>query len=210
MRKIKPFGCIVLVIALVMVFSGVASAYTPTSEDLEFIEWMEDIGETSMIYQELILSALEDYDYDDLESLSGDEYDHYKYALIEIDQYDVSPEMQPTKNEFKLALQDFKHAAHYRERGAKYLDSDDIDKSIIFSESGFEHLTKCSGMVIELTEHITPKDSDGDGVPDEHDYAPNDPNVQTKEDVKTPGFGVIFAIGSLLAVAYLVRRRKNE
>ena len=100
MRKIRTFGCIVLVIALVVVFSGVASAYTPTSEDLEFIEWMEDIGETSMIYQELILSALEDYGYDDLESLSGDEYDHYKYALIEIDQYDVSPEMQPAKNEF--------------------------------------------------------------------------------------------------------------
>ncbi|MCK4731984.1 MAG: DUF3821 domain-containing protein, partial [Methanophagales archaeon] len=57
------------------------------------------------------------------------------------------------------------------------------------------------------------KDSDGDGVPDEYEYAPNDPNVQTKEDVMpeetptptptptVPGFRVVFAIGSLLAVA---------
>ena len=52
------------------------------------------------------------------------------------------------------------------------------------------------------------KDSDGDGVPDEYDYAPYDPEVQTKSDVKTPGFGAIFAIAGLLAVFYLLRRRK--
>ena len=52
-------------------------------------------------------------------------------------------------------------------------------------------------------------DSDGDGVPDRNDYAPNDPAVQTKGDIKTPGFGVILAIGSLIAVAYLVLRRRK-
>jgi len=51
-------------------------------------------------------------------------------------------------------------------------------------------------------------DSDGDGVPDKYDYAPHDPYVQTESDVKTTGFEVIFAITGLLAVAYLVRRRK--
>lgn len=52
------------------------------------------------------------------------------------------------------------------------------------------------------------KDSDSDGVPDKYDYAPHDPNVQTKSDVKSPGFGAIFAIAGLLAVAYLLRRRE--
>jgi PGF-CTERM protein len=52
------------------------------------------------------------------------------------------------------------------------------------------------------------QDSDGDGVPDEYDYAPYDPEVQTKSDVKTPGFGAIFAIAGLLAVVYLLRRRE--
>jgi PGF-CTERM protein len=50
-------------------------------------------------------------------------------------------------------------------------------------------------------------DSDGDGVADRYDYAPHDPNVQTKDDVKTPGFEAVFAIAGLLAVAYLLRRR---
>jgi hypothetical protein len=45
-------------------------------------------------------------------------------------------------------------------------------------------------------------------VPDGYDYAPKDSHVQTKEDVKTPGFSAIFAIGSVLAVAFGVRRKR--
>jgi len=52
------------------------------------------------------------------------------------------------------------------------------------------------------------KDSDGDGMPDKYDYAPYDPKVQTKDDVKTPGFGAILTIAGLLTVVYLLRRRK--
>ena len=59
-------------------------------------------------------------------------------------------------------------------------------------------------------------DSDGDGVPDRYDYAPYDPNVQTKGDIKPettptpqpPGFEVPFVIVGLLLVAYLIKRRK--
>ncbi|MFC7047360.1 hypothetical protein ACFQH6_19820 [Halobacteriaceae archaeon GCM10025711] len=39
------------------------------------------------------------------------------------------------------------------------------------------------------SEESTPTDTDGDGVPDEHDYAPRDPSVQSKSDIqrtKTP------------------------
>lgn len=50
-------------------------------------------------------------------------------------------------------------------------------------------------------------DSDGDGVPDEYDYAPHDPKVQTKDDVMAPGFEAVVAIAGLMAVAYLLRRR---
>jgi len=45
-------------------------------------------------------------------------------------------------------------------------------------------------------------------VLDKYDYAPNDPTVQTAENIKIPGFGTILAIGSLLVVAYFVIRRR--
>jgi PGF-CTERM protein len=51
-------------------------------------------------------------------------------------------------------------------------------------------------------------DSDGDGVPDKYDYDPYDPNVQTKSDIETPGFEVVFAIAGLLAITFLLRRRR--
>jgi PGF-CTERM protein len=59
-------------------------------------------------------------------------------------------------------------------------------------------------------------DSDDDGVSDRYDYAPYDPNVQTKGDIKPettptpqpPGFEVLFVIVGLLLVAYLITRRK--
>jgi len=56
--------------------------------------------------------------------------------------------------------------------------------------------------------YVSEKDTDSDGVLDQYDYDPYDPNVQTKSDIETPGFGAIFAIAGLLAVAYLLRRRK--
>jgi len=242
--KIKAFCCIALVMASVIVISlatvpEVASAYTPTEEDVEYLEWQLETLDSVIIYSDLMLS--EEYDLDVMELWAGKGYDFCKKALIEIDQFDVSSEMEPSKREFKLYLQDRKQAFYYYERGAKYLDVDDIDTGVSYSESAVEHLTKSTDLLPEITlpsptpeaistPEVTPsptpeetptpvvtptpppqleKDSDGDGVPDEYDYAPSDPNVQTKEDVETPGFGAIFAIGSLLAVAYLVLRRRR-
>ena len=56
--------------------------------------------------------------------------------------------------------------------------------------------------------HVSEKDSDGDGVPDQYDYDPYDPNIQSRTDIKAPAFEAIFAIAGLLAVAYLLRRRR--
>ena len=58
------------------------------------------------------------------------------------------------------------------------------------------------------TQAPTLVDSDGDGVPDEYNYTPKESHVQTKDDVKTLGFSAIFAIGSVLAVAFGLRRKR--
>ncbi|MCK4735051.1 MAG: PGF-CTERM sorting domain-containing protein [Methanophagales archaeon] len=45
-------------------------------------------------------------------------------------------------------------------------------------------------------------------MPDQYDYDSYDPNIQSRSDIKTPAFEAIFAIVGLLAVAYLLRRRR--
>lgn len=62
----------------------------------------------------------------------------------------------------------------------------------------------------------TPIDTDGDGVPDENDYAPKDPEVQEKSDLQStptpgssgPGFGITAVLLGLV-IAALVSLRSN-
>jgi len=76
----------------------------------------------------------------------------------------------------------------------------DIHEAYQWSNTEFDWWT--------VVKHITPLDSDGDGVPDQYDYDPYNPNIQTKSDIETPGFEAVFVIAGLLAVTYLLRRRK--
>jgi hypothetical protein len=43
-----------------------------------------------------------------------------------------------------------------------------------------------AGCTTDSSEAETPQDTDGDGIPDEHDYAPSDPDIQSRSDVLTP------------------------
>ena len=81
---------------------GVASEYS-TFEDYEFARWAVDKSYTYGTYCELKSSAAKSNDFDTLELLWNEEYDFCQNALIEIDQFYVSKEMQPLKNEFQLS-----------------------------------------------------------------------------------------------------------
>lgn len=77
--------------------------------------------------------------------------------------------------------------------------------------------TATDGGTSTTAAQTTVPDSDGDGVPDDEDYAPNDPDVQSKSDltdedeisISTPGFGPLVALSSLLGVAALLRRKTD-
>ena len=124
-----------------------------------------------------------------------------------------------------------KRHAYYSKKAADAFLSGDIDGCMDFlesatsyTESASEHLDTAQEYAERYKEEIenapspTPKkiptpsiiiDSDRDCIPDDYDYAPKDPNVQTKEDVKTPGFGAILAIVCAVVVGYFaIRRRK--
>ena len=69
----------------------------------------------------------------------------------------------------------------------------------------------------ELTPKPTPKetvsiiiDSDSDGLPDEYDYAPYDPNIKSQSDFILIWFGTFVVIAAVIAVAYLWIRRQSK
>lgn len=67
--------------------------------------------------------------------------------------------------------------------------------------------TPASSSISTPTPVPTLIDSDKDGVPDQYDYAPYDPNVQSRRDIKTPAFEAIFGIVGVLIAARLLRRK---
>jgi hypothetical protein len=96
-------------------------------QDSEFIEWTEDAGEAYLRYSKPLSLAITLFDLDSIEFWAGELYRDCTERLVEIDKFDVSPAMQPAKNEFKKYLQDLKQFAYYCEKGAKELDTDDLD-----------------------------------------------------------------------------------
>jgi len=214
MMKIKAFGCVVL-LASVMVLSlatvpEIASAYIATEEDEEFRAWLVNISSGMVLLNDIQVSAIENQDYEQQYYCHDARYQICEKALVEIDQFAISPEMQPLKDEFKMTLIYSQKAAHYGKRWVTYFKDDDFDKYVMYEELSIEYLEAVVDLASKIYTSTSSSeiDSDGDGVPDEYDYAPNDPNVQTKEDVKIPGFGAIFAIVSLLAVVFGLRRRE--
>ena len=237
MYKRTTLGCIALVMALAVVFSigsGVVSAQT--YDDIEYLNWITKKSELMRYYHEIAGDAAEDWDFVAIKKCSILRYDLCLDVLDKIDQFDVSPGyLSKYKDECKAAFQDMKWHAYYSKKAADAFLSGDIyggidflELSISYVESITEHLYKAVEYKEKYLEEIenaprstskkidTPEptasiiiDSDSDGVPDDYDYAPKDPKVQSKEDAETPGFGAIVSIICVFVVGYFVIRRRE-
>lgn len=92
-------------------------------------------------------SAAERFDFEGVEVYSGMLYDDAKKALNEIDQFFVSPTLKPSKDEFKLALQNYKQAGYYGENGARNYDVDDMETSTDYLETAAIHSFRASDVL---------------------------------------------------------------
>ena len=241
MRKIKAFWGIVLVIASMTVFSlipEVTRAYTPTLEDIEFLVWYET-AEKLGTYGSLIAYEMEkgpfSCDWEYLRTLYNLLYNVAETALKEIDEFDVSPELEPIKTEFKLSLIDTKWSAYYgKEAAENYLSYDfegavdNLRKSTEYIESATAHVEKSTALMeaLPLPSPIptasptlttpSPSPSPSPTPTPTPILTPTPPLTGTPTPTPTPspsptppGFEAILAVAGLLAVAYFVLRRRK-
>ena len=75
-----------------------------------------------------------------IEESASQFYANIKIAMEEIEQFEVSREMLPTKKNFKLVLEECKNATYYMEQGAKNSDIGDLRKGNQYLDYAIEHI----------------------------------------------------------------------
>ena len=199
MRKTKLFGyaTIVLLVTSMIVFLLAGAPGVATASDYENPEYLAWGFKTLLKLdedKELISAELEEedwkkWDWERIRELAKLEQNHIETALEEIDQFEVSPEMKPVKDELKLGLIDNKWAAHYLSKAADDYYSgdregweDSMEKVWDYSVTANRHMENSTEILHSLS-GPTPKPV-------------------------TPGFKAILAVIGLLAVAYLLIGRR--
>jgi PGF-CTERM protein len=182
------------------------------SEDYEFAAWAADKSRTWRMYCELKSSADKSNKVKTLELLWIEESYFCQNALSEIDQFAVSGEMQPIKNEFRLFLQYLKLSAFYAENSFNSYDLDAREKSIRYYDLAVEHHNNFSDLhenwyaAKTATPTPTPTLTVTPTVPPPEATPAPEPATPTPEN---PGFEAVFAVAGLLTIAYVVPRRRG-
>ena len=118
-----------------------------TYQDSEYADWVIDTSYSIALDLGLMTSAAERLEFEGVERYSGMLYDDAKKALDEIDQFDVSSAVKPSKDEFKLALQYFKQAGSYGEKGARNYDTVDMETCADYMGRAARHSERAADLL---------------------------------------------------------------
>lgn len=118
-----------------------------TSVDYEFMEWATQTVNNFNEYLEEGEKAGKRFKYDEAEEYSQKLYDDAVKALTEIDQYETSEALQPAKDEFKLALEDYKQVGQLGVQLIQTLDMGLMDTVTSYRESAEGHVDNYNNLL---------------------------------------------------------------
>ena len=226
-RRTRHTMFAILIIGLIV---SPTIAWTPTEEDLNFVLQIgEDLEWLSRV-DEHIVSALEDENYKEVAIWADIEYDYVSETLDKIDQYEVSPELQPLKEEYILTLLSAKNASYYLKKGAEYgekgmyyFEIGDWDKSIVYLDLATSylnqsisynndtliHLQNCIDMLDEIPTPAPISTSESAPAPTQMTTPRASGKSSTSHQLPIPGFEAVFVIGILLVIARFILTNKR-
>lgn len=185
----------IVVIALFTVsMIGIGSAIT--DDDAEFYQWTDyKWKRMARCMEQLVVAQLND-DADKFHAKGWLLMTTCEEALGEIESYNVSNDMLPIKDAFQLVLRDTKDIGYWACEAGK---GEYISKGLLFKyrDSAEKAETSTMAYVEAVNKYETI-----------HGPLPTPQPTPTPEP-EPPGFEAVFAIAGLLAVAYLVHRRKS-
>ena len=216
MKNLKPFGylaAVLLVSSLVVLslasVSGVGSAQA--SEDFEFMGWYNNTMHKIETDTTNMAVAIENYDCTTCEAWAVSGNEDATTALNEMEGYEISAEMQPVKDHLTLALGDFKVACEHTELGAMMYDADELETAARYVESSLGHLEDIDELELVPPTPVAALSRLQGALEQAVQTLRNSSKAPTTSPTptpKSPSYEALLAVGCLLAVAYLVRRRR--
>jgi hypothetical protein len=137
MEKRNIIGMAVIVIAIV-IFTGCVEK--ESQSDIEFKSWCTEQSKMLDSNAQMLEVASANNDLAEIEVCASQFHAKIKIAMEEIEQFEVSREMLPTKKNFKLVLEECKNGTYYIEQGAKNSDIGDLRKGNQYLDYAIEHI----------------------------------------------------------------------
>ena len=213
MRRTKSFGyaaTVLLLSSLLVLSLGSVSVLA----ELEFGEWYNTTMNRIEADATAMATGVENFYCAEVEAGARSGNETVSTALNELEGYEVSSEMQPVKDHLKLALEDFKVACTYAETGAMNYNADDLQTAARYINTSLSHFQEIDDLGLVSPAPVAAlKRLEGDlehaaKIVGGAQASPSpSPSMSPTPTSKTPSYEAILAVGSLVVVAYRLRRR---
>ena len=117
-------------------------------DDSEFLIWLTNtVVDTLVTDFTMIGTYAENYDFAGVAEWSGKLEDHSILYLSQIDNYDVTPQMDVIKEEIRLAFQDCEMAGYYGRVGAENFNADTINLAVKYMNYATVHISTATDYI---------------------------------------------------------------
>ncbi|MFO7967434.1 MAG: hypothetical protein R6U44_07525 [Archaeoglobaceae archaeon] len=120
---------------------------TADSQDKEFVEWLSIAKKEAMSNIEPIMVSIEDKNWTKLESTGRDLKNDSRQLLSQIDDHNVSQNMEEVREKYVESLEDFEQAGSYYESAGRNNSTEDLSDAQEHLKDAINHLNNATALL---------------------------------------------------------------